>query len=81
MHNHGTAVSSKATQATLNRPLSVAEIATELGVHKTTVYREIKAGRLAAYRIGTGRGAVRVPAAAFAEYRQTITAAASVVAA
>jgi excisionase family DNA binding protein len=59
----------------------VAEVALRLGVHKTTVYREIKAGRLKAYRIGTGRGAVRVPEASLAEYEAIAMNAALVVAA
>lgn len=58
------------------RPYRVAEVAALLDVDPTTIYRQIKAGRLKAYRIGTGRGAVRVPVSALAEYQATITAAA-----
>jgi excisionase family DNA binding protein len=58
------------------RPYRVAEVAALLDVDPTTIYRQIKAGRLRAYRIGTGRGAVRVPASALAEYQASITAAA-----
>jgi excisionase family DNA binding protein len=51
----------------------VAEIAARFEVDQSTVYRQIKAGRLRAVRIGSGRGAVRVPAAALAEYEASIT--------
>lgn len=46
----------------------VAEIAKRYGVSASTIYREIKAGRLAAFRIGTGRGTVRVPEEALADF-------------
>jgi excisionase family DNA binding protein len=55
----------------------VAEIAARLTVDDTTVYRQIKAGRLEAIRIGTGRGTLRVPAASLAKYEASITAAAT----
>jgi len=78
MQNYGTAALRSVTPVSQDRPMSVAEIVDELGVHKTTVYREIKRGNLKAYRIGTGRGTLRVPASALAAYRETITAAALV---
>jgi excisionase family DNA binding protein len=59
------------------RFLRVAEVAARLTVDDTTVYRQIKAGRLEAIRIGTGRGTLRVPAAALTKYEASITAAAS----
>ena len=62
-------------------PLKVAEIAEQLGVDPSTVYRAVKSGDLVAYRIGTGRGTVRVTPDAFAEYKAVITAAAVEVAA
>ncbi|MFJ5027789.1 helix-turn-helix domain-containing protein [Streptomyces sp. NPDC088560] len=43
-------------------------IAGALRVDSATIYREIKAGRLAAYRVGTGRGTIRVPRNAFSQY-------------
>jgi excisionase family DNA binding protein len=55
----------------------VAEIAARLTVDDTTVYRQIKAGRLEAIRIGTGRGTLRVPAESLAKYEASITAAAT----
>lgn len=55
---------------------SVPELATRYGVHPATIYREIKAGRLKALRLGAKGGAVRVPVASVAEYEAlaTITA-------
>ncbi|MCX4592352.1 helix-turn-helix domain-containing protein [Streptomyces sp. NBC_01549] len=50
------------------RPLRVKDIAAALRVDKSTVYVEIKAGRLASYRVGTGRGTIRVSRAAFSQY-------------
>jgi len=78
MQNYGTAALRGVTATNQDRSMSVAEIVDELGVHKTTIYREIKRGNLKAYRIGTGRGTLRVPASSLAEYRETITAAALV---
>lgn len=56
------------TQAPESDPLRVKDIATALRVDSTTVYREITAGRLESYRIGTGRGTIRVSRAAFLQY-------------
>lgn len=78
MQNHGTAAQRDVTPTVQDYSMSVGQIVDELGVHKTTVYREIKRGNLKAYRIGTGRGTLRVPASSLAEYRETITAAALV---
>lgn len=50
------------------RTYSVAELANMYGVHPATIYREIKAGRLRAMRIGAKGGVVRVPVAAVEEY-------------
>jgi excisionase family DNA binding protein len=55
----------------------VAEVATRFRVDQTTVHRMIKAGRLRAIRMGTGRGTWRVPAAALADYEASLTAAAT----
>jgi excisionase family DNA binding protein len=49
-------------------PLHVKDIAHATGWSKATVYAEIKSGRLPSYRIGTGRGSIRVPRAAFTQY-------------
>lgn len=49
-------------------PLRVKDIAKALRVSDDSVYAEIKAARLMSYRIGTGRGTIRVSRAAFAQY-------------
>ena len=38
------------------------------------MYRDIEAGRLEAYRIGVGKGTLRVPHEAFQRYMDRITA-------
>lgn len=55
-------------QAPEGEPLRVKAIADALRVDTTTVYREIAAGRLEAYRVGSGRGTFRVSRAAFTAY-------------
>lgn len=55
-------------QAPDGRPLGVRIIATALQVDQTTVYREIKSGRLPSYRVGSGRGTIRVSRVAFLQY-------------
>lgn len=57
-----------ASQQAAHPPLRVQDIAIALRVDKATVYREIAAGRLPSYRVGSGRGTIRVPRAAFSEY-------------
>jgi excisionase family DNA binding protein len=56
------------TSPATTEPLRVKVIAAALRVNSATVYAEIKAGRLASYRIGTGRGTIRVSRTAFAQY-------------
>ncbi|MFV0136357.1 helix-turn-helix domain-containing protein [Streptomyces sp. HMX87] len=57
------------TQATERKePLRVKDIARALHVTNATVYAEIKAGRLESYRVGQGRGTIRVSRAAFTQY-------------
>jgi excisionase family DNA binding protein len=51
--------------AQLNRALTVSEAARVLGVHKLTLYRYIRQGRIPALRIGT---CVRLNPKALAEY-------------
>ena len=55
-------------QDATGEPLKVKDIAAALRVDSTTVYREISSGQLAAYRVGTGRGTIRIPRAAFTQY-------------
>jgi excisionase family DNA binding protein len=57
-----------AQQAASNPPLRVQDIAIALRVDRATVYREIAAGRLTSYRVGSGRGTIRVPHSAFTQY-------------
>lgn len=49
-------------------PLKVKVIADVLDVDRATVYREIKSGRLPAYRVGSGRGTFRVSPTVFEQY-------------
>lgn len=67
MQSQGIAEMSK-TDRERTKPYKVAEVATYFDVDVSTVYREINAGRLKALRIGSGRGTLRVPARALAEY-------------
>jgi excisionase family DNA binding protein len=41
---------------------TVAEVATELRLHPSSVYRKIAAGHLPAFRTGSHRAALRIPA-------------------
>lgn len=55
-------------QAPEREPLRVKAIAGALRVDTATIYREIKAGRLDSYRVGSGRGTIRVSRDAFRAY-------------
>jgi excisionase family DNA binding protein len=59
---------SPATSAVTPKFYRVTQVADQLDVHRTTVYRAIKSGDLRAVRFGQGRGGLRVSAAALAEY-------------
>lgn len=48
--------------------LRVVQVATQLNVHRTTIYRAIESGDLAAVRLGQGRGGLRVSQEALAAY-------------
>ncbi len=54
--------------AALPKFFRVTQVADQLNVHRTTVYRAIESGSLRAVRFGQGRGGLRVPAAALAEF-------------
>lgn len=51
-----------------NNPLHVKAIADALRLDRATIYREITAGRLPSYRVGSGRGTIRISRAAFMQY-------------
>jgi excisionase family DNA binding protein len=65
---HAELISPAQTQAPAAEPLRVKDIAAALRVDVSTVYAEIKSGSLPSYRIGTGRGTIRVSRAAFTQY-------------
>lgn len=65
---HDELISHAQPETRAGEPLRVNDIATALRVSVHTVYAEIKAGRLASYRIGTGRGTIRVSRTAFTAY-------------
>ncbi|MFD7811106.1 helix-turn-helix domain-containing protein [Streptomyces cellulosae] len=68
---HVELISPAQTQApAANEPLRVKDVAAALRVNTATVYAEVKAGRLESYRVGQGRGTIRVSRAAFAQYLQ-----------
>ncbi|MFH8768291.1 helix-turn-helix domain-containing protein [Streptomyces sp. NPDC017958] len=56
------------TQTPVAEPLRVKDVAAALRVTNATVYAEIKSGRLPSYRVGQGRGTIRVSRAAFTQY-------------
>ena len=56
------------------KPYTVKQVAAALGVSGSTVYRDIESGRLEAYRIGAGKGTLRIPHDAFQCYLTRITA-------
>lgn len=68
----GTSMPETGTGRPVQRNFRVAEVAARFDVDETTIYRQIKAGRIKAIRIGS---AVRVPAEALAEYEASIAAA------
>ncbi|MFF4735108.1 helix-turn-helix domain-containing protein [Streptomyces sp. NPDC002536] len=72
MQNQGI---SPAPQLTLpDQPLRVGDVARLLGVHPSTVYREVGSGRLRSFRVGTGRGTIRISRAALREFARLLGA-------
>lgn len=57
--------------------LSVKEASQRLAVSRGCVYELIASGKLAHARIGCGRGTIRIPEAALAEYLETALQASS----
>ena len=53
-----------------DRVYTVPEVAALLRVNRSTIYRDVESGRIDAYRVGKGRGTVRISAAALAGYRR-----------
>ncbi|GAA2838473.1 hypothetical protein GCM10010441_73540 [Kitasatospora paracochleata] len=51
-----------------DEPLRVKDVAKALGVSNETAYREVASGRLPSYRVGTGRGTIRIPRDGFRAY-------------
>ena len=49
-------------------PLRAKEVAVALRLDVSTVYLAIRQGDLAAYRVGAGRGTIRISRAAFEQY-------------
>lgn len=63
------------------KPYRVAQVAAALDVHPSTIYRDIETGKLRAHRVGTGRGALRIPHWAWQEYLSQLEADARIAAA
>jgi excisionase family DNA binding protein len=53
------------------KAMTVKQAATRLEVSRSLVYAMVSAGRLRHYRIGTGRGAIRIPEEAIDEFLKT----------
>jgi excisionase family DNA binding protein len=53
-----------------DRVYTVPEVAALLRVNKSTVYRDVESGRIEAYRVGKGRGTVRISEGALREYQR-----------
>jgi excisionase family DNA binding protein len=49
---------------------TVREVAELLRVHKCTIYRDVESGRIDAFRVGKGRGTIRISDAALSEYQR-----------
>lgn len=66
-----------ATHDQAARMYRVNSVADLLDVSRATVYRAIESGALRALKIGTGKGVLRIPESAIAEYVQACELAAS----
>lgn len=61
--------SSVATGSTASlKPFRVKDVADALGVDTSTVYAAVRNGELSAYRVGQGRGTIRIPRASLKAY-------------
>ncbi|MFI6767280.1 helix-turn-helix domain-containing protein [Streptomyces sp. NPDC050355] len=52
----------------LGSPLKVKDVAAALGVDVSTVYVAVRTGLLGSYRVGAGRGTIRIPRSALKAY-------------
>lgn len=57
----------------------VKAVAEALDVSPATIYRAVETGKLAGYKIGTGKGAVRIPGGAIPAYLDACAQAATAV--
>ncbi|MEC3976237.1 helix-turn-helix transcriptional regulator [Amycolatopsis sp. H20-H5] len=64
-------------QVETTRLYRVRTVAEAFDVSLATIYRAVESGALRAIRVGTGKGAVRIPGAALAEYLKACEAAAA----
>ncbi|HEY9412968.1 MAG TPA: helix-turn-helix domain-containing protein [Jiangellaceae bacterium] len=72
MHHQGSSETAIAAGSERG-PYRVSQLAAMLAVHPTTVYRAIESGRLAALRIGAGRGGLRITHAAYEAFLDSIS--------
>ncbi|MFD5508157.1 helix-turn-helix domain-containing protein [Streptomyces sp. NPDC127051] len=49
-------------------PFKVKEVATALGLDASTVYVAVRTGLIGSYRVGAGRGTIRIPRSALKTY-------------
>lgn len=50
------------------RPFKVKDVAAFLGVDTSTVYVAVRTGLIGSYRVGVGRGTIRIPRSALKTY-------------
>jgi excisionase family DNA binding protein len=58
----------QATAQQCTKPFRVKEVADLFAVDLSTVYAAVRSGSLGSYRIGTGRGTIRIPLSALLAY-------------
>ncbi|MER6252342.1 helix-turn-helix domain-containing protein [Streptomyces sp. NPDC001584] len=52
----------------VERSLRVKDVAVALGIDTSTVYVAVRTGLLGSYRVGAGRGTIRIPRSALKAY-------------
>jgi excisionase family DNA binding protein len=65
-------IPAETTTPARTRPYRVPEAAKILDIHPVTLYREVSSGNCRAERSGKGRGTIRIPVDALAEYKVRI---------